>query len=341
MLDDLLVVGFDLQTQREVHIGEKPVEQWRALGYGRLETVVCFYCWRGIDAPSGTRVPLLARGRIGGLVRPHFAHPAGTAPPGGHNRETIWHINAKHRLARWANALPNVTRVRMEQWTDQHDRRADVHVTLDDGTRLALEAQRELITDELWQARHRDYAANGVRDVWFMRPNTRIPHVLFAEGIPAWTLYQHNDAAEARLGQPHARNEPQWWTKDLRLFAPHHPPCAGDPVVCERFPLAELGLDADGAAFPTDMTERLARNVARVRRDADQARRQHEQAARQREQAARRCAPAARQPRRPWQPTPLPPVRPVPRPTSGEPVCEVCHRPLAEPLVRYGRHVLC
>ncbi|MCX4791819.1 hypothetical protein OG369_38835 [Streptomyces sp. NBC_01221] len=31
----------------------------------------------------------------------------------------------------------------------------------------------------------RDCAAAGVRDVWFMRPDTRIPHVLFAEGIPA------------------------------------------------------------------------------------------------------------------------------------------------------------
>lgn len=335
MFDDLLVVGFDLRTQTEVHIGERPLDQWRALGYGRQETVVCFYCWRGIDAPTGTKVPLLARGRIGGLVRPHFAHPAGTAPPGGHNRETVWHINAKHRLARWAGALPNVTRVRMEQWTDRRDRRADVHVTLDDGARLALEAQRELITDELWQARHRDYAANGVRDVWFMRPNTRIPHVLFAEGTPAWTLHHRDDAAEARLGQAHARNDPRWWTKDLRLFSPHHPPCPGDPVICERFPLVDLGLNAAGVVFPPAMTERLAHEAARVSRDADQARAQHEQAQRWRREAA------DRQPIHLWRPTPLPPVRPVPRPTSGEPICEVCHRPLAEPLVRYGRHILC
>ncbi|MET7344648.1 competence protein CoiA family protein [Streptomyces sp. NPDC005547] len=335
MLDDLLVVGFDLQTQREVHIGERPLAEWRALGYGRGETVVCFYCWRGIDAPAATKVPLLARGRIGGLVRPHFAHPAGTAPPGGHNRETVWHINAKHRLARWAGAQPNVARVRMEQWTDRRDRRADVHVTLNNGARLALEAQRELITDELWQARHRDYAANGVRDVWFMRPNTRIPHVLFAEGIPAWTLHTRDDAAEARLGQPHPRKDPQWWTKDLRLFAPHHPPCPGDPLDCRRFPLADLALNADGVAFPPAMSEHLAQEAARVRHDADQARRRHEQAWQRRRETA------ARTPMRPWQPPPLPPVQPIPRPTTGEPVCEICHRPLAEPLVRYGRHVLC
>ncbi|MFG2227945.1 hypothetical protein [Streptomyces sp. NPDC048644] len=37
--DDLLVVGFDLEAQREVHVGDRPLEQWRALGYGRRESV--------------------------------------------------------------------------------------------------------------------------------------------------------------------------------------------------------------------------------------------------------------------------------------------------------------
>ncbi|MDX3772073.1 MULTISPECIES: hypothetical protein [unclassified Streptomyces] len=32
-----------METQTEVHIGDRPLEQWRALGYGRRETVVCFY----------------------------------------------------------------------------------------------------------------------------------------------------------------------------------------------------------------------------------------------------------------------------------------------------------
>ncbi|MFD5344278.1 competence protein CoiA family protein [Streptomyces anulatus] len=333
MQDDLLVVGFDLETRQEVHIGERPMEQWRALGYRRRETVVCFYCWHGIDAALGTKVPLLARGRIGGLVRSHFAHPAGMAPPGGHHRETVWHINAKHRLARWAASHPNVARVRMEQWTEERNRRADVHVVLDDGAALALEAQRELITDELWQSRHRDYAAAGVRDVWFMRPDTRIPHVLFAEGAPAWTLYHRDESAEARLGEPHKRG-PRWWTEDLRLFGQHHPPCARDAIVCERFALAELGLDAGGVTFPPAMRARLAEEAARIRRDADHARDQHERFALRPQEPS---GPA----RRPWVPTPLPPVRPVPRPTTGEPVCEICHRPLAEPLMRHGRHLLC
>ncbi|MEU6547907.1 hypothetical protein [Streptomyces sp. NPDC046859] len=42
VLNDLLVVGFELGIQTEVHIGDRPLEQWRALGYGRRETAVCF-----------------------------------------------------------------------------------------------------------------------------------------------------------------------------------------------------------------------------------------------------------------------------------------------------------
>ncbi|MGW7067120.1 competence protein CoiA family protein [Streptomyces sp. NPDC054855] len=331
MQDDLLVVGFDLKAQIEVHIGDRPLEQWRALGYGRGEQVVCFYCWQGIDDPAGTRVPLVPRGRIGGLVRPHPAHPSGMAPPGGHSGETVWHINAKHRLARWARSRHNVAHVRMEQWTEERNRRADVHVVLLDGSRLALEAQRELITDELWQARHRDYAAARVRDVWFMRPDTRIPHVLFAEKTPAWTLYHREGSAEARFGRPHERGR-VWWEQDLRLFAPHHPPCPRDAVFAERFPLAELGLDAHGVTFPPALNERLAALTA----EAGEARRRHEQV-----QQLRNSTGGARQPTRPWTPEPLPAVKPLPQPTGGEPVCEVCRRPLAEPLVRYGRHIMC
>ncbi|MFG2227946.1 hypothetical protein [Streptomyces sp. NPDC048644] len=193
----------------------------------------------------------------------------------------------------------------MEQWTEERNRRADLHVVLGDGARLALEAQRELITDELWQVRHCDYADAHVRDVWFMRPDTRIPHVLFAEGTPAWTLYHRDETAEARLGEPHPRG-PQWRTTDLRLFGLHHPPCGSDPVVRERFALTDLGLDAQGVTFPPAMTARLVERSARIQQDADQARNQYEQAVRSR-------MPDPRPARRPWKPTPLPPVRPVPR----------------------------
>lgn len=76
-------MGFDLETQREVHIGNRPLGQWRALGYGRGETVVCFYCWHGIDAAAGTKVPLLARDGSAASSGPTLAHSAGAAPPIG------------------------------------------------------------------------------------------------------------------------------------------------------------------------------------------------------------------------------------------------------------------
>ncbi|MFD0395373.1 competence protein CoiA family protein [Streptomyces nogalater] len=332
MLDDLLVVGFDLETQREVHIGDRPLEQWRTLGYGRRETVVCFYCWHGIDAPAGTKVPLLARGRIGGLVRPHFAHPAGMAPPRGHHRETVWHINAKNRLARWAAAQPNVAQVRMEQWTEQRNRRADVHVVLDDGARLALEAQRELITDELWQARHRDYAAAGVRDVWFMRPDTRIPHVLFAEGTPAWTLYHRDETAEARLGAPRARPA---------VVDEGPVPLRAAPPAVRRRPGCSRTLPARRprpGRRRRDVPARDDRASGRTGRPRTVGGRPGPTPA----GTGRAVAPRSRHPTSPALEAHPAAARAASAQARGRgPFCEVCNRPLAEPLVRYGRHVLC
>ncbi|APU15849.1 MULTISPECIES: competence protein CoiA family protein [Actinoalloteichus] len=197
-------------------------------------------------------MPLLARGRIGGFVRPHFAHPAGIASRGGHHGESVWHVNAKHRRARWARSLHNVTEVLPEQLVGHRVRRADVHVVLADGACVVLEVQRGLITNGLRLARHRDYAAAGVRDVWCMRSGTRIPHVLVAEGIPVRTLYREG-AAGTRLGAAHVRSR-QWRTKELRLFELHHPPYAGDPLIDEGFPLSGLGLDAVGVTFPSTST---------------------------------------------------------------------------------------
>lgn len=136
----------------------------------RTGQLVCFYCFHGFEAAVGTRVPLVTRGRLGGKVCQHFAHPPGHALLGGHSPETVWHITTKHTLAAWATSRPGVDRVRLEQWTPDHDRRADVEALLQDGTKVALEAQRQLMTDDGWRSRHRDYARQGIVDVWFWRP---------------------------------------------------------------------------------------------------------------------------------------------------------------------------
>lgn len=42
MQDDLLVVGFALETEHEVHVAEQPPEHWRQRGYGGTRQLVCF-----------------------------------------------------------------------------------------------------------------------------------------------------------------------------------------------------------------------------------------------------------------------------------------------------------
>lgn len=143
MAGDLLVVGLDLATGQEVHVDERSYAEWRKAGYNAAQTLVCCACYHGLDAPRGTRIPLVTRGRLGGRVRMHWAHPPHQAPVGGHHPETMWHLTGKLALALWARRQSNVAAVRVEQWTPEHNRRADVMVELRDRQRIALEVQRE------------------------------------------------------------------------------------------------------------------------------------------------------------------------------------------------------
>lgn len=158
---DLLVVGYDLDAESEVHICDRTQPEWDAIGYKGTQRLVCYLCWRGVDAAPGTEVALVPRGRVGGRNRAHFAHPPGA---GVHDsraaKETIWHLGMKRRLAVWATGLPNVASARTG--APDGKRRADVSVLLNDGSRLALEVQSRTIADRDWAARHADYAANGI-----------------------------------------------------------------------------------------------------------------------------------------------------------------------------------
>ncbi|MGA5198251.1 competence protein CoiA family protein [Streptomyces exfoliatus] len=316
MQDDLLVVGFDLETGREVHISEGPPEWWKRLGYGGTGQLVCFYCFHGFEAPTGTRVPLVTRGRLGGKVRRHFAHPPGQAPAGGHGPETVWHITTKHTLASWARTRPGVARVRLEQWTEVRDRRADVEVLLADGTKIALEAQRRLMTDDGWRQRHRDYLRQGVVDVWFWRPRVHFYSVSKRE-------------AATSLGRPH-RQMGEWWkAPDLSVYGLHHPPCALDELERVTMPLGSLGLAAHGAVLSEDAHKRVL----------DSQREVHREAQRRREDVARYAQSVrAAQDRALRAPAPAPPP---PRVPAGTLVCEACRRPLDPLLAKARRHILC
>ncbi|WP_432128056.1 competence protein CoiA family protein [Streptomyces sp. bgisy082] len=331
MQDDLLVVGFDLESRREVHISEGPPERWKELGYGGTGQLVCFYCFHGFEAPAGTRVPLVVKGRLGGKVRRHFAHPPGQAPLGGHSPETVWHITTKHTLAAWARSRPGVDRVRLEQWTEDYDRRADVEVLLLDGTKIALEAQRKLMTDDGWRTRHRDYARQGVVDVWFWRSRVHFPHIVLDEGLPVWFYSVSKKEAATALGRPHERVLQWWQAQDLSVFALHHPPCALDGLERVTMPLNAVGLEAGGAVLPQELRKRVLDSQREVQEEVRRLKDDAARHARSVREAQERAYHARQEPA----PVRLPPV------PAGTLVCEVCRRPLDPLLAKVRRHVLC
>ncbi|MEU6298991.1 hypothetical protein [Streptomyces erythrochromogenes] len=165
--------------------------------------------------------------------------------------------------------------MRLEQWTEDHDRRADVEVLLRDGTKIALEAQRKLMTDDGWRARHRDYARQGVVDVWFWRPRVHFPHVVLDEGLPVWFYSVSKREAATSLGRPHARAHQWWRAPDLSVFGLHHPPCALDELERVTMPLAALGLGPGGAVLPEHLRKRVldsqqeAQEEAKQRKDSE------------------------------------------------------------------------
>ncbi|MFI1073215.1 competence protein CoiA family protein [Streptomyces puniciscabiei] len=298
------------------------------MGHGGTGQLVCFYCFHGFEAAPGTRVPLVTRGRLGGKVRRHFAHPPGQAPAGGHHPETVWHITTKHTLAAWARSRPGVARVRLEQWTLDRDRRADVEVLLEDGTKVALEAQRMLMTDDGWRARHRDYARQGVVDVWFWRPRVHFPHIVLDEGLPVWFYSVSKREAATSFGQPHARRHQWWQAGDLSVYGLHHPPCALDELERVSMPLGALGLGPTGAVLPEDLQTRLRDSQREAREEAKQRLDSQARYARAVRESRER---AVRQPKS----APLPPAPP------GGLRCEVCRRPLDPVLAKAGRHLMC
>jgi hypothetical protein len=85
-VDEPFVVGLNLGTNEEVYCDETRLEELRTHGYAGDRSLVCALCYAGQEAPVGTRVPLIVRGREGGERRAHFAHPPDAPRPVGMHR---------------------------------------------------------------------------------------------------------------------------------------------------------------------------------------------------------------------------------------------------------------
>jgi hypothetical protein len=199
-------------------------------------------------------VPLVYVGKAYGKVRPHFRHYPGLGPPGGHHPETVWHHTAKQLIARWARSLPGVAEASVEHRTADGRRRSDVHIRLDNGTRLAIEVQQQPLTDRDWLARHHDYAAAGVIDVWLWHPNVGVPGIAVGQPQCDWQLSADLRQVGIPIAAGHARSpDGPEAVSGKPVEVEHHPPCPGDDLVFRWVPLRKLPLSPAGLGLPDDV----------------------------------------------------------------------------------------
>jgi hypothetical protein len=273
IVSEYSVVGLDLDLGRSVHLLDQPRSVWKRKGYGGDGTLVCWHCYHGVDAPPGTRVPLVFKGgKKYGKVRAHFAHPANQAPPGGHHPETVWHANAKQMLVRWATGQAVVVDARTEYWTADGRRRSDVQVRLTDGTELIFEVQQQPLTDETWIRRHDDYVAAGLVDVWFWHAALGVPGIARDEPQCHWLLAADLQQIGAPLATAH-RLDQHWWEQPAqRLYGLHHPPCPGDEVITRWAAADQFTIDPTGLVLPSSVCRELREQAAQAAQRARQVR---------------------------------------------------------------------
>lgn len=95
--------------------------------------------------------------------RDGFSHLAG----GGHAPESLFHLQAKQRIADWLTEHYPHSTVRVEEQSDTNRTRiADVMITGPTGQRIAFEVQYSPITPEKWLERHDSYVQQGITDIW-------------------------------------------------------------------------------------------------------------------------------------------------------------------------------
>jgi hypothetical protein len=263
---DLLVVGLDLVTGREVHAGDRRTEEWRKKGHNGDRTLVCLACHEGADLAGGPRtVALVPKGREGGARQQHFAHPPGMVPPGGkHSPESLWHAEGKHAIREWAEAQGLTARV--EARTADGRRRSDVAVILPGGHRLAIELQCGELSDAEWIARHEDYVRAGITDLWLYHPDTRVPRIVFRHRQPGWRF----DLGARTLGLVHAQPGPAdapTSPHPRQCRAVHWPPCPGDQLTTMWMPLASARLTRDGIKPSAQTAAELGRLAAIAARE--------------------------------------------------------------------------
>jgi hypothetical protein len=145
----------------------------------------------------------------GDRKRDHYRHKVGNYR---HSPESLFHLEGKAQIARWAAAQHPDAVVVIEQASNkERERIADVMVTLASGERIAIEIQYAAITPRAWQERHDSYAGQGITDVWlFGHTGAQLN-----EGRPGHILLNPAHEAVAAAGLP------VLWFNPLELMVGH------------------------------------------------------------------------------------------------------------------------
>lgn len=127
----------------------------------------------------------------GGSRRHCFVHVRhGNAS--AHGPESYFHVLGKELVKQWALRHYPGARVQKEAQVEC-GRRADVLVTLEDGSRFAFEVQYAALSPVEALQRHHGYRAVGIHDVWLL--GHRPPHLVPARAPPHLAFGQEQEEA--------------------------------------------------------------------------------------------------------------------------------------------------
>jgi hypothetical protein len=220
---------------------------------------------------------------------------------------TVAHAEAQLRLYRWARSLG--LQARLERVIDGGVRRADLLVTLADGSQVAVEVQYSGLTVEVWWARRRDYRARGIADVWLWHLDlpratgpgplqvqlSAVQQAAVRQGLPALWICADGQIATGYCGQACAEEvddwtSPWWRPGTLEHIGLRPPDGSLAEVAIEK--LAECTLTADGLLTP--MLGRIHQERAALQAKATPLQQQAAQADRAHQAEAAHAAEARR-----------------------------------------------
>lgn len=199
-----------------------------------------------------------------------FSHRAGA---GGHAPMGVAHLWSQLLIRDWLRATYPTATVDLEVTTEDGLRRADVMFTSTSGRQAAFEIQYAALTPAAWRARHLDYVAAGITDVW-----------LWGHLPPQFRKHRREDghiALNPTLEAAAAAGQPILWvnpvealiglaTTEVRRWdtEPHRLLTTSDHGLFEAHPLGDYRLTVEHA-MTSDLLRYLIDTPARIEADRE------------------------------------------------------------------------